>query len=172
MGKATSSTGTADNSIGCLSQMELRRQLRLLRHQQAPERVPNNNGQRLITETQPAAGVFPLPPFFLAAQKGAAATMAASHSRATTLRLKRPKVPIGFCTIKIEGIVCAQSCLPKSCCCRLVDSADLLLLRAGRRFLSKAGDDNKQRLHAGRARNAGLAVQPGDVGREPWLAGS
>jgi hypothetical protein len=51
--------------------MELHRQLRLLRRQQelALERVPNNNGQRLITATQLAARSMPLPPFFLPAAR-------------------------------------------------------------------------------------------------------
>src|SRR5580692_10803982 len=67
--RATSSTGTADNSVGSLYRMELRRPLRLLRRQQEParERVPNNNGQRPISQAQLAARALPLPPFFLAA---------------------------------------------------------------------------------------------------------
>jgi hypothetical protein len=65
--------GTMASSIGRRGlshrRLALRRQRQLPRRQREPaqEQVPNNNGQRLITKSQVAAGELSLPPFFATA---------------------------------------------------------------------------------------------------------
>ncbi len=109
-----------------------------------------------------------MPPFFVLALKARDEvwTRALQANAATALQFACGAPSLRFCTIRMEGARCAESCRR-----RLADPADLLLLYAHGRFLAQAGDDGKQRVSCRPGARCRLAVRHGDGGRQPGLAG-